>query len=164
MSNKTNGKDFLIGAVVGGVLGAVTALLLAPKTGRELRSDISEQYGKISDKTVEIAGTVSSKTQEIAGVVGAKTQEIAEVMGTRGQEIAGAVGVKGQEIAKTVGAHTGELVGKAKEVAGAVAAEVKAWKEARKETAATAEVVDIEASPVKEEEGSPVAVAAERKE
>lgn len=78
MSNKMNGKDFFIGAVVGGVLGAMTALLFAPKTGRELRSDLSDQYGKISEKTVEIANTVGTKTSEIAKTVGAHTGEIVE--------------------------------------------------------------------------------------
>lgn len=106
MSNKIHGKDFFIGAVVGGVLGALTALVLAPKSGKELRSDISGQYDKISDKTVEIAGNVSAKTQEIA---------------------------------KAVGVHTGEIVGKAKDVAGVVAHEVKAWKDSRKETLITLE-------------------------
>ncbi|WP_438447936.1 YtxH domain-containing protein [Gorillibacterium sp. sgz5001074] len=144
MTNKRNGKEFLVGAVVGSVLGAVTALLLAPKSGKELRSDLSEQYGKVSDKTVEIAGVVGAKTQEIAGVVGAKTHEIA-----------GVVGAKSQEIAKTVGEHTGEIVGKAKDVAGVVATEVKAWREARKEASAGAEAVEIEGSVVEEE---PVAV------
>ena len=36
--NNMNGKDFLLGAVVGGVIGAITALLLAPKPGDELRA------------------------------------------------------------------------------------------------------------------------------
>ena len=31
--NGINTKDFLIGALVGGIVGAVTALLLAPKSG-----------------------------------------------------------------------------------------------------------------------------------
>ena len=146
MSNKLNGKDFFIGAVVGSVLGAMTALLFAPKSGKELRSDISEQYGKVSDKTVEIAGVVGTKTQEIAGAVGTKTQEIA-----------GVVSAKTQEIAKTVGEHTGEIVSKAKDVAGVVASEVKAWKDARKEAATAAEAVEIEGAPSEEE---PAAVPA----
>jgi gas vesicle protein len=87
MSNKIHGKDFFIGAVVGGVLGALTALVLAPKTGKELRSDISEQYDKISEKTVEIAGTVGTKTQEIAKTVSVQTGEIVD----KAKEVAGVV-------------------------------------------------------------------------
>lgn len=151
MSNKTNGKDLFIGALVGGVLGAVTALLLAPKSGRELRADISEQYGKISDKTVEIAGVVGTKTQEIAATVSSKTQDVAT-----------AVSGKTQEIAKTIGVQTGDFVGKAKDVAGAVTAEVKAWKDARKEAAAGVEGVTIE--EVVEIEGSDTAEDKETEE
>lgn len=65
MSDAKKGKNFLIGAVVGGVLGAATALLFAPKSGRELRSDIAEQAQTVSEKTVKIARAVSSQTSEI---------------------------------------------------------------------------------------------------
>ncbi|MFC5451787.1 YtxH domain-containing protein [Paenibacillus aestuarii] len=69
MSNQQKGKDLLIGAIVGGVLGAATALLFAPKSGRELRSDIAGQAQAVSEKTVQIASTVSQKTQEVAKTV-----------------------------------------------------------------------------------------------
>ncbi|PYI56145.1 YtxH domain-containing protein [Paenibacillus flagellatus] len=111
------GKDFLLGAIVGGVLGAVTALLLAPKSGKELRKDLSEQAHRVSEKTLELAETVGTKTHEIAETVGAKTQVIA----------------------KQVSEQTGEWVQKAKEVVETVSDEVRAWKDARREVAATGE-------------------------
>ncbi|WP_052339925.1 YtxH domain-containing protein [Gorillibacterium massiliense] len=61
---KVKGKDFAVGAVVGGVLGAVTALLFAPKPGKELRSDISNQVHGAVEKTQELAKTVGSHTSE----------------------------------------------------------------------------------------------------
>jgi gas vesicle protein len=76
MSNERKGKDLLIGAVVGGILGAATALLFAPKSGRELRSDIAEQAQVVSDKTVQIATNVSQKTQEVAKTVSTTTSEL----------------------------------------------------------------------------------------
>ncbi len=45
-----NTKDFLIGTLVGGIVGATTALFLAPKSGKELRSDISEQAYNAKEK------------------------------------------------------------------------------------------------------------------
>jgi gas vesicle protein len=75
MSNKVDGKDFIIGAVVGGLLGAMAALLLAPKSGSELRKDIAEGYETISDKTQQIASTVSEKTTAIAKTAAAQTSE-----------------------------------------------------------------------------------------
>lgn len=38
--NNNTGKGFLIGFLAGGALGAVLALLYAPKSGKELRDDI----------------------------------------------------------------------------------------------------------------------------
>lgn len=67
MSNEKKGKDLLIGAVVGGLLGAATALLFAPKSGRELRSNIAEQAQVVSDKTVQIANNVSTTTSDLYG-------------------------------------------------------------------------------------------------
>ncbi|MGA7720507.1 MAG: YtxH domain-containing protein, partial [Ignavibacteriaceae bacterium] len=40
MSKNNNGKGVLIGFLAGGALGAIIALLYAPKSGKELRSDI----------------------------------------------------------------------------------------------------------------------------
>ena len=36
----SNGKGFFKGVIVGGILGAVTALLYAPKNGEEMREDL----------------------------------------------------------------------------------------------------------------------------
>lgn len=106
MAEKNSGKNFLIGAVVGGVLGAITALVLAPKPGKELREDISQQVDKISGKTVELAGIVSDKTTELAKVVGVQSVELAG---------------KAREVATVI----------ADAVTGVVADEVKAWKESQ---------------------------------
>ena len=86
--NNMNGKDFLLGAVVGGVIGAVTALLLAPKSGRELRGDISHQYQNVSEKTKHLASDVSEKTQAIARDVSVKSQEIASKAKEFGSKVA----------------------------------------------------------------------------
>jgi gas vesicle protein len=75
MANQQKGKELLIGAVVGGLLGAITALLVAPKSGRELRGDIANQVSAVSDKTGQVASAVSEKTQEIVKVVGTQTSE-----------------------------------------------------------------------------------------
>ncbi len=120
--NNMNGKDFLLGAVVGGVIGAITALLLAPKPGEELRADIKDTVN-----------TVSNKTQEIAGQVSDRSQSLAKNVSERSQGIAKNVSERSQVIAKNVGATTVELVDKAKELAGTVVTEVKGWKEARDE-------------------------------
>lgn len=47
------GAELLIGGIAGGVLGAAIGLLLAPKSGAELREDIAEAYEDAADKADE---------------------------------------------------------------------------------------------------------------
>lgn len=47
-------KGLFLGFIAGGVVGAVVALLYAPKPGRELRRDIRDRKDKIVDKAGEI--------------------------------------------------------------------------------------------------------------
>lgn len=61
-----NGKGFFLGALVGSVLGGVTALLFAPKSGEKLRRDINKQYQQTSEKTHEIIDRVGHKAQQFA--------------------------------------------------------------------------------------------------
>ena len=42
-------QDFLRGVLFGGIIGAVAALLLAPKTGREMRGDICKRSLEVKD-------------------------------------------------------------------------------------------------------------------
>ena len=106
--NNMNGKDFLLGAVVGGIIGAVTALLLAPKSGTELRADIRETAGTVTAKTQEIAQQVGEKSQAIARNVGAHTSEwvdkAKDIAGTVANEVKGWRDTRGELVAVEVGA------------------------------------------------------------
>ncbi|TVX92513.1 YtxH domain-containing protein [Paenibacillus agilis] len=57
-------KPFWIGTIIGTVVGAVSALLFAPKSGRELREDISEGAKQIGERTQTIAKQVGESTTE----------------------------------------------------------------------------------------------------
>ncbi|MFK4997438.1 YtxH domain-containing protein [Bacillus sp. N9] len=54
MSNDKNNQtsNFMTGIIVGSIVGAATALLIAPKSGKELRSDINEQVEALKEKRV----------------------------------------------------------------------------------------------------------------
>jgi gas vesicle protein len=43
-------KGFLLGAIVGGAVGAITALLFAPKPGKELRDELSFRSKDLLEK------------------------------------------------------------------------------------------------------------------
>lgn len=64
--DEVNSKDFLIGALVGGIIGAAAALFLAPKSGRELRENVSNQAIQLKDKTVDFSSTAKEKTSQLS--------------------------------------------------------------------------------------------------
>jgi gas vesicle protein len=62
-------KDVIRGGIIGWGLGVVTTLLFAPKSGQELRGDISYQAGYVKDKAVDkskdLGDTAKDKYVEI---------------------------------------------------------------------------------------------------
>lgn len=73
-------KDFLIGALVGGIVGAATALLLAPKSGRELREDFNEQKYLIKEKTEQFKDTAITKGSEFVAAAKEKTDTLSQMV------------------------------------------------------------------------------------
>jgi len=49
--------SFMTGVLMGGLVGATVALLLAPFSGDTLRGQIRERIGSLQDELTEIAGT-----------------------------------------------------------------------------------------------------------
>ncbi|MFC4355886.1 YtxH domain-containing protein [Chryseomicrobium palamuruense] len=70
------GKDFLLGAIVGGIIGAATALLLAPKTGTELRGTISEQATTLKDKSSDLSQAAKTKTTDFSKKVSEQSNQL----------------------------------------------------------------------------------------
>ncbi|MBP3038895.1 YtxH domain-containing protein [Bacillaceae bacterium Marseille-Q3522] len=99
MGNNENisAKDFLAGAVVGGIIGAATALLFAPKSGKELRSELNDQAALVKDKTIEIRNTAITKGNEFIHLTKNKATEIFDTTVTKGNAFANAVKEKTNE-------------------------------------------------------------------
>lgn len=55
--------DFLWGAFVGALTGSIVALLLAPKTGNELRKDLSQQLHTLREKGEQLKQTLIDEGQ-----------------------------------------------------------------------------------------------------
>jgi len=69
------------GALIGGAIGAAAALLLAPKSGRELRADIRDRYASAQDRTKHMIAEAGGKARETAKQIGQAASGIAD--GTR---------------------------------------------------------------------------------
>jgi len=98
---KRNSCGFLAGAFVGGVIGAAAALILAPKSGRELRRNLTGQADVFKEKAsswVELA-----KEKGIQWTCSAKEKS---------SELASATKDKAEHLSKTVQSKSGEMAGK----------------------------------------------------
>lgn len=58
-------KNFMLGAIFGALVSAVAALLFAPKSGKELRKDISESTTKTLENTDEYFERAREKGTEV---------------------------------------------------------------------------------------------------
>lgn len=63
--NKVERKKVIKAAVLGSLAGAVTGLLLAPKSGQELRHDLADQAHKLGEKAVVIKDKAQSALQNV---------------------------------------------------------------------------------------------------
>ncbi|KUO72271.1 MAG: hypothetical protein APF81_08830 [Desulfosporosinus sp. BRH_c37] len=64
-NDKRKMNKVIAAAMIGSLSGAVLGLLLAPKSGRELRQDINEMAYKLGDKTEEIRDKAQSSWHNI---------------------------------------------------------------------------------------------------
>lgn len=59
-------KNFVVGAIVGGIIGAATALLYAPKSGSDLRVDVASQAGVLKEKSADLSAVAKEKTVQLS--------------------------------------------------------------------------------------------------
>lgn len=78
MSNQIDSysKGFVIGALVGGAIGAITALLFAPKSGEELRRDISDKSSELYHKAGTLAQDASYEVSNAINIGKRKAEDI----------------------------------------------------------------------------------------
>ena len=81
--------------VVGATVGAVVALLFAPKSGRELREDLADSARKGVDRARETGSQISAKAGEYYDTASARAGEFAssarEAVTSRGERVSAAI-------------------------------------------------------------------------
>ena len=113
--SSVNMKDFVIGALVGGIVGAAAGLLLAPKAGSELRGDVAHQAVNIKDKSVELSQQLKDQSTHLVDKVKAKTSKAPTVFDD------GTVSSEGEEPLDEVVSAVEEVITEATEGIEAVA-------------------------------------------
>jgi gas vesicle protein len=81
MASESNGGNFLAGLLVGAALGAIAALLLAPKSGKELRESLAEEGKKLRDRAMD-EGRRFVETAEVPEAVRKAAQSVKEAIGS----------------------------------------------------------------------------------
>jgi len=93
MNNDNNKVCFVLGTFVGAVVAGLTALLLAPKSGREVRDDIKDHtvrtkdqakdyVNKAKDKGLELKDSVRQASSEYLDSATATYEQLTNQVGT----------------------------------------------------------------------------------
>lgn len=85
--NHLSAKGFLIGTIVGGIVGSLAALLLAPKSGKELRGDLNNQAYVVRERTDQIRESAIIKGSELTSTVKDKTTIISKKVSDQSADI-----------------------------------------------------------------------------
>ncbi|MDR7000525.1 YtxH domain-containing protein [Neobacillus niacini] len=72
--NEDSGNRFLLGALIGGMVGVTAALFFAPKAGKDLRNKLSKQTGLFMEKTVDLRENLVNKSSLLASKTTSITQ------------------------------------------------------------------------------------------
>jgi len=88
MSERDNFGSFLSGFIIGGLAGAITALLLTPQSGEETRKQIKEKSIELRDKATTYVDEVVSKTEKAMDDVSNKTSELIDTTKKKAAEVA----------------------------------------------------------------------------
>ncbi|WP_211749384.1 YtxH domain-containing protein [Paenibacillus sp. Marseille-Q4541] len=69
-------KGLLWGTLIGSIAGSITALLFAPKSGLELRQDITDNAKLVTEKGQDIAAKITDQGSQITAKVVETTEGI----------------------------------------------------------------------------------------
>lgn len=94
MSDRDDLGSFLSGMVIGGLIGAAVALLLAPQSGEETRTIIREKSIELKDKAAETAEEARHRAEELS----AEARHRAEELATEARHRADDLVKRGQEV------------------------------------------------------------------
>jgi gas vesicle protein len=96
-------SHFFMGLLIGGALGALAGILFAPKSGKELRSDIKEKGSKVLKDAKETYVDASTKVKEIIEEAKHQAKEMKKEAEGTGEKIADEVQEKISQVKKVFG-------------------------------------------------------------
>jgi gas vesicle protein len=64
MSDESRGAEFLAGLIIGGLIGAAAALLIAPQPGEETRAELREKGIELKDRMIELSEEARKRAED----------------------------------------------------------------------------------------------------
>lgn len=96
MSDRDEFGAFLVGFIVGGLTGAVVALLFAPQSGEETRALIKDKSIELRDKAKLTAEETLARAEQAAEEARIRAEEFAKEARARAEELASEVRERGK--------------------------------------------------------------------
>ena len=111
-TDNSNSRDFVTGAIVGGLAGALAALLLAPKSGKELRESLNEQTSSLKDKSADLASVAKEKASGLKDTVSQQSSTLKD----KSTDLASVAKEKASDLKDTVSQQSSTIVNKVKDM------------------------------------------------
>ena len=102
MSERDEFGAFLVGFIVGGLTGAVVALLFAPQSGEETRALIKDKSIELRDKAQVSAEEALARAEQLAADARLRADELTKEARARATELANEVRERGTALASEV--------------------------------------------------------------
>ncbi|WKZ38446.1 MAG: YtxH domain-containing protein [Anaerolineales bacterium] len=102
MTDRDEFGAFLVGFVVGGLTGAVVALLFAPQSGEETRALIKDKSIELRDRAAHTAEEALARAEAAASEARARAEELTREARRRAEELTKEVRERGTEFANEV--------------------------------------------------------------
>jgi gas vesicle protein len=83
----SGGLEFLAGFVIGGLVGAAVALILAPQSGEETRAQLRERGIELKDRAGEMAVEARKRAEELSEEARKEAEELSTETRKRVEEI-----------------------------------------------------------------------------
>lgn len=100
-----SGNRFFEGILTGGIFGFLAGILLAPKSGRELRREIADNSGELYKQAEGSLHELKDKTEQGISSICNKGEEVVKRASTSVQETKNQISHKIEELASKASSH-----------------------------------------------------------
>jgi gas vesicle protein len=129
MANNNDGttKGFIFGLLAGSAIGAILALLYAPKSGRELRADLKSKTDELMDNAETILQDARTKIPDIASEARKRGEQVISEVKTQASSLI----EDADKVLNNVKQRSGSMLDEGVRVKDAVKAGMDAFKQER---------------------------------